>query len=166
MHCTDDRGRRVPLLPQRQIGIVPGIPSPIPMEARSRMFADAQRVQFSREVMIASALGLAGIIAWGFAWYFVAPHVLPLLNPSATTRSVITGTASFAPLPFVMWFIIRSARQKIARVIAKHGFCASCGYALRGIPIAADRCTVCPECGSAWRIEPSTTTTITTGTGA
>ena len=161
MHCTDDRGTRVMLIPQRQIGIMPGFPSPIPMEARNRMFADAQRIQFSREVMVASALGFLAIAGWCTLWYFIAPALWSAVPVSPTTRAVATGIAPFAPFPFVMWFIIRSARQKIARVVAAHGFCASCGYALSGIPVAHDGCTVCPECGSAWRLSPAPETEST-----
>ncbi len=39
------------------------------------------------------------------------------------------------------------ARDRVAR-----GSCGSCGYWIRGLRIEGDGCTVCPECGSAWRI--------------
>jgi len=32
------------------------------------------------------------------------------------------------------------------------GRCPSCGYELRALPPADDGCTVCPECGAAWRL--------------
>lgn len=31
--------------------------------------------------------------------------------------------------------------------------CPSCRYSLRGLTPEADGCTVCPECGAAWRME-------------
>jgi hypothetical protein len=33
--------------------------------------------------------------------------------------------------------------------------CPSCGYDLTGCDTAEDGCTVCPECGAAWRIGPA-----------
>ena len=30
--------------------------------------------------------------------------------------------------------------------------CAGCDYDLEGIPPEADGCTLCPECGAAWRL--------------
>jgi hypothetical protein len=33
--------------------------------------------------------------------------------------------------------------------------CVCCGYDLREVPAAADGCTVCPECGGAWRLVPA-----------
>jgi hypothetical protein len=34
----------------------------------------------------------------------------------------------------------------------KSGRCASCGYDLRTLTQAPDGCTLCPECGAAWRL--------------
>ncbi len=33
------------------------------------------------------------------------------------------------------------------------GHCAVCDYPLDGLVAEADGCTVCPECGAAWRVE-------------
>ena len=30
--------------------------------------------------------------------------------------------------------------------------CASCGYNLQKLPAAEDGCTICPECGAAWKL--------------
>lgn len=38
-----------------------------------------------------------------------------------------------------------------ARAIAATGLCASCGYRIGDLPVEADGCRVCPECGAAWR---------------
>jgi predicted Zn-ribbon and HTH transcriptional regulator len=51
----------------------------------------------------------------------------------------------------MIWMQTRHYRQQIARVIVKHGYCGSCGYSLTELEAAGDGCTVCPECGSAWR---------------
>lgn len=31
--------------------------------------------------------------------------------------------------------------------------CASCGYSLKELPPAEDGCTICPECGAAWKLQ-------------
>lgn len=38
-----------------------------------------------------------------------------------------------------------------ARAIVAIGRCPSCGYELSQLPIEADGCVICPECGAAWR---------------
>jgi len=35
--------------------------------------------------------------------------------------------------------------------IAACGRCPACGYEIMNLPPDSDGCTVCPECGSAWR---------------
>jgi len=34
------------------------------------------------------------------------------------------------------------------------GLCPHCAHGIAGIPSESDGCTVCPECGSAWRVVP------------
>ena len=48
--------------------------------------------------------------------------------------------------------LVRRRGVSMARAIAAHGHCATCGYLLVDLPAAPDGCTVCPECGSAWKI--------------
>lgn len=151
MLCTDDRGKRVKLIPQRQLSIMPGMPSPIPMEARSRMFAEAQAAQWSREGMIPLLVCLLLIAAWGAIWVLVGPRIMPMVPGPPMLRAIIMGVAPFLLLPLLMYAVIRGARHRICRIIVRHGHCASCGYSLREIDAAPDGCTVCPECGSAWR---------------
>lgn len=38
------------------------------------------------------------------------------------------------------------------RALTRAGLCASCGYKIDDIEPDADGCTVCPECGGAWRL--------------
>jgi len=156
MHVTDDRGNRVRLIPQWQLSIVRGLPSPIPMEARIRVYGEAQEVQLSREFVVPIIFVLLGIVIWGGLWMAVAPRMLPSLMLAPTLKAIITAIVPFLPLPLFMWFLLHRSRHRIVRIVTRHGFCASCGYALADIPAAPDRCTVCPECGSAWRLPGST----------
>ena len=152
MHVTDDRGRLVKLIPQRQLSIGPGLPSPIPMEARQRMHGEAQDVYRTREMLVPLVIGLLCIFIWAGIWVNFAPRLFSHFPAHPTVQGIITGLLPSLPLPFVMYFIIRASRHRVARIVAHHGYCATCGYQLAGLTPAPDRCTVCPECGSAWRI--------------
>ncbi len=46
--------------------------------------------------------------------------------------------------------------RTIARGRVARGCCGSCGYWLQGLRAQGDGCTVCPECGSAWRLAEKT----------
>ena len=56
--------------------------------------------------------------------------------------------------PWVIWMGAKAARLKrIRRVMLKHLRCPHCGYDLRMLPTdPKDGATVCPECGSAWKL--------------
>ncbi len=152
MLCTDDRGKRVRLIPQRQLGILPGIPSPIPMKGRERIFGEMQEFQFSRSVILPSVLALVVIVLIGIAWSKLAPSILAPLKLPPIWQGIFMGSWPFLAMPPFIWILTRANRQRIARVVTRHGFCPSCGYDLASIPVADDGCTVCSECGSAWRV--------------
>jgi len=44
-----------------------------------------------------------------------------------------------------------AAREIIATYVSQR-LCASCGYGLHDAVIEPDACTICPECGAAWRL--------------
>lgn len=55
--------------------------------------------------------------------------------------------------PIVTIFVMRRTMGgRLARVYAHAGYCGSCGHDLAGILPEQDGCSVCPECGSAWRV--------------
>jgi hypothetical protein len=152
MHTTDDRGQRVRLIPQRQLGILPGLPSPIPMKARERIWGDMQEHQFSRSVILPSILALIAIVIVAILWSKLAPTLLAPLGLSPITQGIVMGSWPFLAMPPFIWILTRANRQRIVRCVVKHGHCASCGYSLATLIPAEDRCTLCPECGSAWRV--------------
>ena len=51
--------------------------------------------------------------------------------------------------------IVLAFREWYCRLAAAFGTCGACAYELQGSPAADDGCTVCPECGAAWRVEPT-----------
>ena len=58
-----------------------------------------------------------------------------------------------APAALSVWMMRRALPRRLAGVYLRAGFCASCGQDLTGLPRAEDGCTVCPECGAAWRVQ-------------
>ena len=42
--------------------------------------------------------------------------------------------------------------QRAMLAMSKAGVCASCGYRIDDCQPEADGCTICPECGAAWRL--------------
>jgi hypothetical protein len=153
MLVTDDRGKRVQMLSQRKLGLFRAISSPIPIEVRMSIAGRAQGLQRSRELLVPMVLGFAAIIAWGAMWVKLAPGLSESLNAPPVLKGALMGLVPSLPLPFMMYFMFRAGRHRLARIIAGHGYCPSCGYHLAGLAAAADRCTVCPECGSAWRLD-------------
>ncbi|MBX3388863.1 MAG: hypothetical protein KF691_05355 [Phycisphaeraceae bacterium] len=53
---------------------------------------------------------------------------------------------------FLHWMFRRWTIPQLARIKLLEGLCASCGYPIRKLPAASDGCTVCPECGAAWKL--------------
>lgn len=50
------------------------------------------------------------------------------------------------------WMIRRWTLPQFARAKLLQGLCASCRYPIRKLPVASDGCTICPECGAAWKL--------------
>jgi hypothetical protein len=50
-------------------------------------------------------------------------------------------------IPAVRYF----ARKLRIRADAEDPYCLTCGYDLRGTPVAGDGCRVCSECSAAWK---------------
>ena len=68
---------------------------------------------------------------------------------------VVLPSAWIAPV--AVWMEARAARVKrIRRAMLNRRRCPHCGYDIRLLPTdPSDRATVCPECGCAWRLDPS-----------
>lgn len=47
----------------------------------------------------------------------------------------------------------------IASMVARSRRCPVCGYDLDGLAAEGDGCTLCPECGAAWRVRNAATET-------
>lgn len=87
-------------------------------------------------VIPGAMVGALGLLSWGGKFAFNLGVPLLLMGVFA---------ASFDPLP-----------EHMMRLLLKHRRCASCAYDLAGTPVQPDLCTVCPECGAAWRLPANT----------
>ncbi len=67
------------------------------------------------------------------------------------------GLLYICSFPWIIWYGIKKKRfGSIASAILKHRRCPHCGYDLRMLPVdPKDNATVCPECGSAWKLKAS-----------
>jgi hypothetical protein len=63
-------------------------------------------------------------------------------------------------LGLIAWSALGSKglwRRELAKLEGEVGalrteYCIGCGYRLMGLQVGADGCTMCPECGAAWRL--------------
>lgn len=78
------------------------------------------------------------------------PEILTDLGLRSYTRGVLVA---YVPLAWIVWW--RTYRWLTTlgclRALVSAGFCGSCGYSIAGISAQSDGCTICPECGAAWR---------------
>ncbi len=91
------------------------------------------------------------------AWRTWVANGVYVLVATGTTLWFLNG---FTHTAFVAWLIaIFSigplgwwARDDNKRLARYWRLCAACGYHLRGLTSEPDGCTLCPECGAAWRL--------------
>jgi len=117
---------------------------------------------------IAEEIG-PGVRKWQ-GWLFLILEITPLAIVIGGYIAVVFFGWVTDALGIALWAVIAvcvvigitgfllSARRKrltrVAAVMLKHLRCPHCGYDLRLLPTdPADGATVCPECGSAWRVQ-------------
>ena len=150
MHVTDDRGQRVKLIPVRHLRAFRVMRSPIPLEARRQIYGKTMCLHWPG-VRIPVGIWLTLTALWWLSlWQSTFLFRTPA-TPRFATFLVLINLPWLA-LPVARYFSIRWIRQAIAFTVCKHGYCASCGYSMVQLEPDGDGCTVCPECGSAWRI--------------
>lgn len=144
----DARGREVPLVPHdwklhflRDTDVGRRLRASSDLESRRTTGYDMRRgIAFG---ILALPILLIGACAPAFlAFSLKWPLWLMLL--AAIPLGIL-------PALVTIFVVRRAAARRIANVYAHAGICGSCGHDLRGTAIAADGCTVCTECGAAWR---------------
>ena len=115
----------------------------IPREARQEI-EDQVRADFraDRRWKIELAIGLT---------VFMGILIALLVLPGLSYTPAMSGLPPLIVVVFI-WSGRRYARGRYHRVILAKQYCPSCGYRLVGARPEGDGCTVCPECGAAWRL--------------
>lgn len=157
-HVTDDRGRRVPLV-RTMLALVPWWSGPLPRKVQTAVRSDIMKWSWRKQNMF-------GRGEW---WYGAAIAVMPSLAsfgplfismalgwpPGWWVFAVIIPSTilMFLLLPDMLWRLMPPSRCRlVADAVLKHGCCASCGYGLDAASEQDDGCSVCPECGAAWKL--------------
>ena len=152
MQVRDDRGKRVQLLPNLQLQSSGVVQSPLPVEVRRELQSELKLIDSSIPVQLACAAVFAAIVGWIALWILVGVRMFGQVRPNNSVTTVLWTVSLFIPAFPARWFIIKAGARRRAHAIASRGFCPSCGYAMAGLHVEPDGCTVCPECGSAWRL--------------
>lgn len=123
---------------------------------RRKVFVSTARSHF-RIRRVACVLAIATICF--VPLYFLMRVAESMFNLSASlgtsvefaTIILFWGTLLFAFLSAFLYHRYVGSRV-IPRVLSSLGLCGACAYRLRAVPPDTDGCTVCPECGSAWKL--------------
>lgn len=153
--AVDDRGRRVKLVfvggyPARLWSRVSKMPVDVHRKLRERMTEGTTGPLVWQAIIVGGTLmGL-----WMLMAVVIGPRVQAVFRPQFGSLPGMLLT-SFLPQLLAMaglglWWSRHLNRQLIEGAV-KLGHCPSCGYALKGLPIDADGCSTCPECGAGWR---------------
>lgn len=107
--------------------------------------------------LVPSIMGFALGILLARLSIVLLQHLSPAMLPRNTLAQALIGLASLT-VPFgcsvrlgvgVAKVLLRRHR---VRTRLRVRLCASCCYALAGLKPGEDGCTLCPECGAAWRV--------------
>lgn len=114
-------------------------------------------------VVVPLVLGYAALMGFGKVAHFAAIWLLPQYfgQGNRTTEELLIRIALsvgfYLALSVIIWVSIHASFHwllipEISRAMLRRGKCASCNYPLAGLDSAPDGCTVCPECGAAWKL--------------
>lgn len=145
--ARDDRGRDVAILDPG--GLARQATLAADKKHRSDLAAWLKKVASQRNRLTwGNFFGDVGMVIVGIVALLVMRYALRLMGVSW-------------PMILVLWIVLlvvitqwqskKRVRPFVAASMVTEGICGSCGYALAGLPVEADRCVVCPECGAAWR---------------
>lgn len=157
----DHRGRRVKIITITQLprSMASRI-SKLPPDVHDRVLSDLFRQPTPSmwpQLLVLFALLLPAIACVEF---FVKPLIVTLVSPAFGKHlsMFLVGLPFALLIPSVFMFWGRRVSKSITITSTlKFNHCPSCGYSLETAkPDPADHCTLCPECGAAWRL-PTTT---------
>lgn len=108
-------------------------------------------------------LGYAAVVLLGRAAHWAAVWLLPQyfgagkLTGSDLWIRIALSIGLYLGLAVIAWIAMHACYHRLlipelARAALRRGKCASCSYPLADLQPATDGCTVCPECGAAWKL--------------
>ena len=117
-----------------------------------RAIAHEKGVRIAGKERVSLIVGIVGVLAVA-GLFFYSLLVKKDFGTAPLARSA--SLLFFCLPPWLAWNALKQARfGKVAAVMLKYSRCPHCGYDLRFLPTAPeDGATICPECGSAWRLE-------------
>lgn len=139
---NDDRGNEVEF---REIKKMPS-GDQITKQDLTEAIKRTKKFDLSGVTIVLCATFLIGLGSWAF-FYFTKID-LPLWADWLV--SIFYTLMAF----LVMRFIKVKFLIAYAKILLTINRCASCGYSLKELPLADDGCTICPECGAAWKLQP------------
>lgn len=144
---VDARGRRVPLIPTLSSMERGDADRVARLTAASRCPRDPPTPAQWAQGIVYGLIALPVLLAGSLLPPYIAFH----LSMPWWARILVAIPGGVLPALATIFIIRRLAGQAMARDWARAGYCPSCGQDLTGTPADGDGCTVCPECGAAWR---------------
>jgi len=152
MRLKDARGRWVTQLDPVRLHLL-NQRTPIPDETLHAMVDEllpgAKRKRLIQ--VLALVLGF-GVVVGGNVIYFTYFSSWKGLDPVNTTIYVIQFVVLMSGPLLAFRMARREYAHRVAGVMLRHRHCPHCGYDIRHLPVGDDATTVCPECGSVWRL--------------
>jgi len=155
---VDDRGRTLTLL---RNDILKSMGDEVPDELERRVRRMMLRGYFGRlrwrlVALVAILILLVMSLLWINPFVVRAIGVARISGWAGLIMPVVCGAGIWLIVTAALQYERFAARRRGLRLLAREGHCLRCLYSLRGIPPQKDGCTVCPECGAAWRLAPET----------
>ena len=146
----DHRGKPI----KATIGVL-GLDRRLELDSKVRALLEKQEanVPFVSGIALEAARNLIPLVlALAITAIVIAVPDLRRLWLARPTVSCIV-LAVVVLIPYSMLTLPRARyRAHRRRILLHEGLCAGCAYSLRSLVAESDGCTVCPECGSAWRL--------------
>jgi hypothetical protein len=136
LSVSDDRGRSV--------------------EWRDPMYRGSELGDKDRGRVNRSGTGVPPWVMYGAVVVVGVYHAISMTRLSLAAAALRLGF-SLVFLCVVWWLILPHARRLLwirswKRRFVELGRCPACQYSMASLVAEADGCTVCPECGGAWRL--------------
>jgi hypothetical protein len=143
---------RFPFGSTRKVQDARGISRAVPVAVRFAWESFSRRQRWG---LLASAV-FVGFCLFGFAYNLnfsirnpppYATGLLRWLGPSVWLFISAVQVAN-------VWSVLTRAKDapETATALMACGLCPACVYPISSLPIDNDGCTICPECGAAWRL--------------